>query len=191
MFFTVFLAAYQIAIGIDRMDKVAITAYTIAFGVLLVACLLIIILGLDVLELPIVVIFSTIIPLTLSLGLVWQRLEAWRNLYLSFSIVSFIAVIITRSFTLQNKLPVIVIAVTHGISGMMIFLLPFFAVLQADSAPLFLLVGLGGASIGILGLLLSFLKAGKPLLPREKTIKLFPVLLFITTALFIAGFKYG
>jgi hypothetical protein len=34
------------------------------------------ILGFDVLDAPIVVIISTIIPLTLSLGLVWQHLAS-------------------------------------------------------------------------------------------------------------------
>ncbi|HUM27776.1 MAG TPA: hypothetical protein PKN81_16175, partial [Anaerolineales bacterium] len=74
LLFTGFLAAYQIAIGIDQMDSVSITAYTIAFGVILVAGLLLIILGFEVLDAPIVVIISTIIPLALSLGLIWQHL---------------------------------------------------------------------------------------------------------------------
>ena len=55
---TGFLAAYQIAIGIDQMDSVSITAYTIAFGVILVAGLLLIILGFEVLDAPIVVALS-------------------------------------------------------------------------------------------------------------------------------------
>ena len=67
------LAAYQVAVGIDGFDTIPIIAYTIAFGILLVAGLLLIILGFDVLDSPIVVIVSTIIPLSLSLGLVWQH----------------------------------------------------------------------------------------------------------------------
>ena len=50
------LAAYQIVVGIDKMDSVPIVAYTIAFGVLLVAGLLLIILGFDALDSPVVVI---------------------------------------------------------------------------------------------------------------------------------------
>ena len=188
---TGFLAAYQIAIGIDQMDSVSITAYTIAFGVILVAGLLLIILGFEVLDAPIVVIISTIIPLALSLGLVWQHLASYRTVYLIFTIVSFLAVILTRSIVMQNKLPVIVIAITHGIAGMTIFLLPMILSAQGQVMPLFSLVGIGGALIGIAGLLLSFLKTGKPILSRDTIMRLFPMLLLLTTALFVAGFKFG
>ncbi|MBP6211226.1 MAG: hypothetical protein KA473_17475 [Anaerolineales bacterium] len=185
------LAGYQIAIGIDQMDSVSITAYTIAFGVILVAGLLLMILGFDVLELPIVVIISTIIPLTLSLGLIWQHLASYRTAYLVFTIVSFLAVIVTRSIPMRNKLPVIVIAITHGIAGITIFLLPILLSVQGQMKPLFSLVGVGGALIGIVGLLLSFLKTGKPILSRDTLMKLFPFLLLLTTAFFVAGFKLG
>ena len=188
---TGFLAAYQIAIGIDQMDSVSITAYTIAFGVILVAGLLLIILGFEVLDAPIVVIISTILPLALSLGLVWQHLASYRTVYLIFTIVSFLAVILTRSIVMQNKLPVIVIAITHGIAGMTIFLLPIILSAQGQVMPLFSLVGVGGALIGLAGLLLSFLKTGKPILSRDTIMRLFPMLLLLTTALFVAGFKFG
>ncbi|MFN8383706.1 MAG: hypothetical protein U0V02_17325 [Anaerolineales bacterium] len=185
------LAGYQIAIGIDKMDNISIIAYTIAFGVILVAGLLLMILGSDVLEAPIVVIISTIIPLTLSLGLVWQHLASLRTVYLIFTIISFLAVILTRSISMQNKLPVITIAMTHGIAGLTIFLLPIILAFQGQMKPLFSLVGIGGALIGIGGLLLSFLKTGKPILSRDTIMRLFPVLLLLTTAFFVAGFKYG
>lgn len=185
------LAGYQIAIGIDKMDNVSIIAYTIAFGVILVAGLLLMILGPDVLEAPIVVVISTIIPLTLSLGLVWQHLASLRTVYLIFTIISFLAVILTRLISLQNKLPVITIALTHGIAGLTIFLLPIVLAFQGQMKPLFSLVGIGGALIGVGGLLLSFLKTGKPILSRNTIMRLFPVLLLLTTAFFVAGFKYG
>lgn len=191
LFATVFLAAYQIAIGIDQMDNVPITAYTIAFGVILIAGLLLVILGFEVLDAPIVVIISTIIPLALSLGLVWQHLASWRTLYLVFTIVGFLAVTVTRSITMQNKLPVFVIAVVHGISGLTIFLLPIIIAAQGQVKPGFALVGIGGALIGVGGLLLSFLKTGKPILSKDRIMRLFPALLFLTTALFVAGFMYG
>jgi hypothetical protein len=191
LFATVFLAAYQIAIGIDQMDSVPITAYTIAFGVILIAGLLLVILGFEVLDAPIVVIISTIIPLALSLGLVWQHLASWRTSYLLFAIVGFLAVTVTRSITMQNKLPVFVIAIVHGISGMTIFLLPIIVAAKGEVRPGFAMVGIGGALIGVGGLLLSFLKTGKPILSKDRIMKLFPALLFLTTALFVAGFMYG
>ena len=187
----VLLSAYQIVVGIDDLSTAPIIAYTIAFGVLLVAGLLLIILGFDVLESPIVVIVSTIIPLTLSLGLVWQHLASYRTVYLIFTIVSFAAVTLTRSIPMQNKLPVITIAITHGIAGVTIFLLPIILSAQGQMNPLFSLVGVGGALIGIGGLLLSFLKTGKPILSRDTIMRLFPILLLLTTAFFVTGFKFG
>ena len=188
---TVLLASYQVSAGIDGFTALPIIAYTIAFGIILVAALLIFILGIDVLDSPIVVIVSTIIPLSLAVGLVWQHLAAWRTSYLVFAIIGFLAVTLTRSIQMQNKLPVIVIAITHGIAGMTIFLLPIVISIQGETKPLFALVGIGGALIGVGGLLLSFLKTGKPILSRDTILRLFPALLLVTTALFVAGFKLG
>ena len=182
------LAAYQVAVGIDGLSTLPIIAYTIAFGVLLIAGLLLIILGFDVLDSPIVVIVSTIIPLSLSLGLIWQHLAAYRIVYLAFAILGFLAILITRSFSMPGKVPTIVLAIVHGIAGLTIFLLPIFLALQAAVRPAFSLVGIGGALIGLGGLALSFLKAGKPILPRETILKILPGLLLLMTAAFVAGF---
>ena len=185
------LAGYQVAVGINGLGTVPITAYTIGFGVLLVAGLLLIILGFEVLDSPIVVIVSTIIPLSLAVGLVWQHLASWRTSYLVFAIIGFLAVTLTRSIPTPGKIPTIVLAITHGIAGMTIFLLPIIIAVQGQIKPLYSLVGIGGALIGVGGLLLSFLKTGKPILSRETIMKLFPILLLLTTALFVAGFKFG
>ena len=188
---TVLLASYQVSAGIDGFTALPIIAYTIAFGIILVAALLIFILGIEVLDSPIVVILSTIIPLSLSVGLVWQHLASWRTSYLIFAIIGFLAVTLTRSIQMQNKLPVIVIAITHGIAGMTIFLLPIILSLQGVTQPLFSLVGMGGALIGVGGLLLSFLKTGNPLVSKTTIMDFFPAVLLLTTAFFVAGFFYS
>jgi len=182
------LAAWQVAIGINGADTLPMIAYTIAFGVVLVAGLLLIILGFDVLDSPIVVIVSTIIPLSLSLGLVWEHLPAFRSGYLVFVIAGFLAILTTRLLSMKNKFPVIVLAVVHGIAGLTIFLLPIVWALTGRATHGFALVGVGGALIGIGGLLLSFLKAGKPLLSRQIILKILPALLLLMTAAFVAGF---
>lgn len=185
------LAAYQIVVGINDLSTAPIIAYTIAFGVLLVAGLLLIILGFDVLDAPVVVIVSTVIPLALSLGLVWEHLSAFRTPYLIFAILGFLAVVLTRTIPMQNKLPTGAIAVVHGIAGLTIFLLPIVIAVQGAARPAFALVGLGGALIGLGGLLLSFLKAGRPILSRETIFRVLPGLLLLMTICFVAGFKYG
>jgi hypothetical protein len=184
------LAAYQVAVGINGFSTLPIIAYTIAFGVLLVAGLLLIIWGFEVLDSPMVVIVSTVIPLSLATGLVWQHLDPVRIPYLIFAIIGFLAIIITRSFPMPGKLPTIVLALIHGIAGMTIFLLPILLSIQGQTNPLFALVGVGGALIGLGGLLLSFLKAGRPILSRETILKVLPGLLLLMTICFVAGFKY-
>lgn len=188
---TVLLASYQVSAGIDGFGTLPIVAYTIAFGVLLVAALLIFILGMEVLDSPVVVIVSTIIPLSLAVGLVWQHLASLRTSYLVFAIIGFLAVTLTRTIQASGKSPTFVLAITHGIAGMTIFLLPIILSIQGAVKPLFSLVGVGGALIGIGGLFLSFLKTGKPILSRGMIMRLFPMLLLLTTALFVAGFKFG
>ena len=191
------LAAWEVVVGINEAEALPMIAYTVGFGVLLVAGLLLIILGFEVLDSPVVVIVSTIIPLSLSLGLVWEYLPAYRTLYLLFAILGFLAVVITRLLPLINpqanppkgRLPVVVLAVVHGIAGLTIFLLPIAWVLSGRAAPAFALVGLGGALIGLAGLLLAFLKTGKPLLSRQTILKVLPGLLLAMTAAFVIGFS--
>lgn len=183
------VAGYQIITGVEGLATLPMIAYTVGFGVLLVAGLLLIILGFEVLDSPIVIIVSTVIPLSLSLGLVWEHLFAYRTPYLVFAILGFLVIVITRSVPMNNKLPVLVLAVVHGIAGMTIFLLPFLLALTGRAAPSFALVGLGGALIGVGGLLLSFLKAGKPILSRNTILKILPGLLLLTTAAFVLGFS--
>jgi hypothetical protein len=185
------LAAYQIVVGIDKLSTVPILAYTISFGVLLVAGLLLMILGFEALESPVVVVVSTVIPLSLALGLVWEHLPALRTLYLLFTVVGLAAVILTRSSAVPGRLPTIVIAIVHGIAGLTIFLLPIVVALRGETGLAFALVGLGGALIGLGGLLLSFLKTGRPILSRPTILKVMPGLLLLMTICFVAGFKFG
>jgi hypothetical protein len=189
----VILSAYQIVVGIDDLSTAPIIAYTIAFGVLLIAGLLLIILGFEALDSSIVVIISTIIPIALSLGLVWEHFASYRTSYLIFAIVGFAAVIFSRSISMQNHVcaRTLVIALVHGIAGLTIFLLPIILSMQGFMKPAFSFVGIGGALIGMAGLLLVFLKAGRPILSRETILKIFPGLLLLMTICFVAGFKFG
>lgn len=184
---TALLAAYQVVVGIEGLGTLALVSYTIGFGVLLIACLLLLILGFEVLDSPLVVIVSTVIPLSLSLGLVAEYLPEITTFYILFVIFGFLAVVLTRFLT-PGRPAVITLAFVHGISGLLIFLLPIILTLRDETGPGFLLVSLGGALIGIAGLLLAFLKTGKPILPRDTILALLPALLLLMTAAFVAGF---
>jgi hypothetical protein len=185
------LAAYQVSVGIDGFSTLPIIAYTIAFGVLLVAVLLLIIWGFETLDAPVVVIISTIIPLSLAAGLVWQNLASLRTPYLILTLIGFAAVTFTRARPTAVKFSTLVLTIVHGIAGMTIFFLPVFLSIQGTANPLFSLVGIGGALMGLSGLALSFLKAGKPIFPQDAILKTLPVILFLMTLCFALGFKYG
>lgn len=157
---TGFMAAYHIVVGMNGLKPQIIWFYTTGFGILLVAGLLLIILGFEGLESQAVVIISTLIPLSLSLGLISEYLTRFTLPYLFFSITGLGAVAITR-YTVKGS-------VTPG----------------------FCLVSLGGGLIGIGGLFLAFLKAGKPILSQDSIYSALPVILFLMTATFIGGFSF-
>lgn len=187
LLFTALLASYQVVKGIDGLTTMAIACYTIAFGILIIASLLLIILGFEVLDAPMVVIASTLIPTSLALGLVSEYLREILIPYGVFIVAGVLAIIYTR-LAGNGKLSVITLAVVHGVSGLTIFLLPILLALRAVVPAGFVWVGIGGMLIGLGGLLLSFLKAGKPLLSRQTIFSILPALLLLTTAAFVAGF---
>jgi len=183
------LAAYQISFGINELNPLPTWSYTVGFGVLLVAGLLLIILGFEGLESQPVVIVSTLIPLSISLGLITEHLPQFTIPYLIFAILGFASIAITR-YTAENKTATIVLAVTHGIAGSLITFLPIILSIQGKVSSGYFLVGVGGALIGVGGLLLAFLKAGKPILSRKMILTVLPILLLLMTGAFVYGFTF-
>ncbi|MFC2053543.1 hypothetical protein ACFLV7_04480 [Chloroflexota bacterium] len=184
---TILLAAYQIVFGVEGSNPLAVTSYTIAFGVMLVAALLLIILGFEVLDSPAVIIISTIIPLSLSLGLIADFFPKYATGAIFFTMAGFLAVLVSR-YLASKKTGTIILIVVHGISGLLIFGLPIYLSFIGTTNKGFLLVGIGGGLFGIGGMLLSFLKTGRPILSREKILSILPVLMLLTIAAFVAGF---
>lgn len=184
------LAGYQIAVGIEGTAPLALWTYTAGFGALLLAGVLLIIFGFELLDTPIVAVFSTLIPLTLSLGLVWQYLPAWRAIYVLFVVAGFVLVLLTRMAPrlAPGRTATMTLAVVHGVAGLLIFGLPLFLSLSGETPPAFALVSVGGGLIGVGGLLLSFLKMGRPILSQERILTVLPGLLLLTTSAFVIGF---
>jgi len=186
---TALLASYQVVQGIDGLSSMAIANYTIGFGIIVIASLLMIILGLEFLDSPLVVIASTLIPLSLALGLVTEFLRPILVPYGVFMVAGFLAIVVTR-LAGPKKLGVIVLVIVHGVAGLTIFILPSVMAMRNITPTGFLLVSIGGMLIGLGGLLLSFLKAGKPILKRERIFSVFPALLMMTTLTFVVGFVF-
>ena len=183
---TALLSAYQIAVGIEGLGSLAVTSYTIAFGVLLVASLILIILGFEALESPLVVAVAALIPLSLSLGLISQYVPTYQDGYMTFAVLGFLAIGITRNLT-PGRTATITLTLVHGTAGLLIFILPIVLSLRGKTRPGFVLVGIGSGLIGIGGLLLAFLRAGRPLLSAKTIYTVLPALLLIMTIAFMAG----
>ncbi|MCX8063476.1 MAG: hypothetical protein N3D16_12925 [Anaerolineales bacterium] len=187
---TAIFASYQIAIGVEGLGSIPILFYTIGFGALLVSGLLILVLGFEVLRSPIVVIVASIIPLSLAGGMVWEYFPNWRGVYLVYASIGFLAIALTRFTQTSRRLATLILAFVHGVAGLIIFLLPVGIVINQQASSGFLFVSLGGALIGLMGFLLSFLRMGSPLISQEKLFRAFPFLFWVTTVVYVLGFNW-
>jgi hypothetical protein len=161
--------------------------YLLGFGVLLVSGLLLIFFGWDILASPLVLTVATLIPLGISMGLMNQFQPKYKKIYSWFALVGLLAIAVTSIGGMDLKR--LAVPLFHGIAGLIIFGLPF---LQKDVAKGFWLVGVGGALIGIGGIALAFLVAGRPLLgifTQEFIHMILAPLLFLMTLAFTYGFR--
>jgi hypothetical protein len=179
-------AAYQVVGGMEGYNGLITFYYTIAFGVLVIASLLLMLFGFEILDNPMVVVVAALLPLSLSLGLISRHLPDFHVIYLIFGIAGLLLILITRYY-LTGEIATIVLATIHGVAGMVIFILPITLSIKGVVSPLFSFVGIGGGLIGVGGLLLAFLKAGKPILSRDIIYNILPGLLLLMTVAFVIG----
>ncbi|MEW6716961.1 MAG: hypothetical protein AB1345_05630 [Chloroflexota bacterium] len=161
--------------------------YMLGFLVLLVSGLLLIFLGYGILASPYVLTVASLIPLGISLGLANEYFPSWKKAFAWFALIGFLAIAVTSiaQIELGRKISV---PLFHGVAGLVIFLGPFFA----PKAPKgFWWVGVGGALIGLGGIALAFLTAGKPLLgifTQDLVLTILAPLLLLMTLAFTWGF---
>lgn len=161
--------------------------YIVSFLVLLVAGLLLIAKGEAILGNPLVVVVAYLIPLGLSLGLVWEFYTSKGMGYLIFGLIGLIAIAITR-YAGSHGLGVFVLAFFHSIAGLMIFFLPIFIVKGGKAPGAFIMVTIGGFLIGVGGIALAFLKAGSPILSAETIFLILEPILLLMALAFCWGF---
>ena len=165
--------------------------YMLGFGVLLVSGLLLIFFGWDILASPFVLTVATLIPLGISMGLMNQFRPKYKKIYSWFALVGFLAIAVTSIGGLSLKS--VAVPVFHGVAGLIIFGLPLYkCVVEKNAVKGFGLVGIGGALIGIGGMALAFMLAGKPLFGIFTADFIFMILaplLFLMTLAFTFGFK--
>lgn len=160
--------------------------YLMGFAVLLVSGLLLIFLGMGILASPYVLTVASLIPLGISMGLAEEYFPKWKTAFKWFAALGFLAIAVT-SIGGMDSLKKVAIPLFHGVSGLVIFIGPFYA----KSAPKgFWWVGIGGLLIGLGGIALAFITMGKQLLffsPNFVSLILTP-LLFLMTGAYALGF---
>ena len=165
--------------------------YMLGFGVLLVSGLLLIFLGWGILASPYVLTVATLIPLGISMGLMNQFRPKYKKAYSWFALVGLLAIGATS--ILGHSLKSVAVPLFHGVAGLIIFGLPIYkCAVEKDAKKGFGMVGIGGALIGIGGIALAFLVAGKPLLgifTEDFIFMILAPLLFLMTLAFTFGFR--
>jgi hypothetical protein len=165
--------------------------YMLGFGVLLVSGLLLIFLGWDILASPYVLTVATLIPLGISMGLMNQFRPKYKKAYSWFALVGLLAIAVTSIGSMELKS--VAVPVFHGVAGLIIFGLPLYKCFVEKNAPKgFGLVGIGGALIGIGGMALAFMTAGKPLFgvfTEDFILMILAPLLFLMALAFTFGFR--
>ena len=163
--------------------------YMMGFIVLLLSGVLLIIGGWGLLESPYVLTVATLIPLGISMGLMNQFLPLYKKAFSWFALIGLLAIAVTSIGGLALKS--IAVPLFHGVSGLIIFLLPLVRCIKGVAVKGFGLVGLGGMLIGIGGIALAFYKAGNPLFgifTGEFILLILAPLLLLMTLAFTFGF---
>lgn len=163
-----------------------------SFAVLLVAGLILIFADWEALEHPFVDIVAGIIPFGLAIGLIKKFHPDFEMKALIFFAIGLVLILISRLGEGEPALwGRIIYPLFHATAGLTIFFVPIFAVKNEKINSAFINVTIGGTIIGIGGIALAFLKAGKPLLGilDEPTIHLILApILFLTALFFALGF---
>lgn len=165
--------------------------YLMAFAILLVAGLLLIVLGYDILDNPLVVIVSTLLPALLATGLIAQFYPRGERGYLIFAVLGVLAIAITRLIAAESALATIILATVHSVFGLTIFFLPIVVARRKLAAKSFGWVTVGGTLIGIGGIALALLKMGMPILSQEVILTILAPLLLLMTMSYALGFIKG
>jgi hypothetical protein len=167
-----------------------------AFAVFLVAGLLLIFLGWEILGLLgggsqkslFVAVVAGLIPFSLATGLVSKFYPKFEKPYLGLMILGVVLIALTKYAGLVT-FGKIVYPLFHATAGLTIFFIPIIAVKAGKAKSSFINVTIGGTLIGLGGIALGFLTAGKQLLffSGEFVLMILAPLLFFTALFFALG----
>ena len=175
--------------------------YMAAFAVLLVAGLLLIAFGYELLgyeltenrELAndLTVIVAVLIPTGIAAGLVSEFFPQYEKPFLAYAVIGLVAIAGTRLTTeAGDDLAKFVLIAVHSISGVVILGIPLLMVKENKAVQGFAFVALGGLLIDAGGVALAFLKLDKQFLffSEDFTFDILALLLLLMTLAFTWGF---
>jgi len=135
----------------------------------------------DALAFPGTIYLGSIYPSFLAIGILFDKEEKWGRYYLIFTLI--MLVLIGAGQATGTVLKTIAQVTLHATSGLIIVFLPLLYYFKGELHEDYLFFSIGGIVIGIGGLALATLIAGKPLLPFDLVVMLLHPLLFISAFL--------
>ncbi len=183
---TAIIAGCKIVSGMEQHSVLSTGFYTVSFGVLVLASIMLILFGFELLTNRFIPVVTTLIPITLSLGLVHDYIP---KMTFSYSVLLGLLYLISVwvRFTASEKTAALVLALVHGLSGMLLFVLPVVLVTYYGLPLQLLLVSLGGLIIGLEGIFLTLQKMGFLKMSLNTVFSRFPVMLLLATLAFVSG----
>jgi len=168
-----------------------IICYIVSFFVLLVAGLLLIAFGWDALANNFVAVVACLIPFCMATGLMMRFHRPVGMAYLGVMVLGVALIAASRYGMLAGGR--LMYPIFHGMAGLTIVAAPLFAVKAGKITGKFAMVSLGGCIIGLGGVALAFLTAGKQLLffSQEVVLLILAPVLFLTALFFTLGLLTG
>ncbi len=161
--------------------------YSLSFLILIVAGVLILFKGFDVLGVKWVRVVATLIPFSIAIGLMVQYYKNLATWWIIILLIGFILIALNVYEVIGGT---VWYPIFHAFAGLTIFFVPIFAVSQKKAPGALIWVTVGGALIGLGGIALAFLAAGKQFLffSADLVNAILTPLLFLMTLSYTWGF---
>ncbi len=164
--------------------------FAVAFLVMLVAGLILIFANWEALTWNFVSVVAGVIPFSLATGLIARFYPRMHKPYLGLMVLGLLLIAVVKYGGFAD-LSRIIYPIFHAIAGLTIFFVPIMAIKAKQAPGGFFYFSIGGALIGLGGIALTFLSAGKQLLffSGDVVMAILAPLLFLTTLGFAIGIK--
>jgi len=180
------LAGVEIVSGIEDCGTIPIAYYTFSYGIFLVSALLMLLMGVDIIEHDVAALAASSLPLGFSMGLVSAYLLEYHLAYSSIVSILYAGLIIQK-IRHKDKSALLFQILLHGLTGLLLFIVPLVLIIQGTVDLSFLGVSIGTGLVAIGGLALAFLKSGKPILTKDQIYMIFPGVLLLSVFAFSVG----